>query len=61
MTVFIEHLILVSVIFLMLGVGMKTPFGQILAATHLASVTREQTQQETTLIEDTFTRAPGNR
>jgi BASS family bile acid:Na+ symporter len=31
MTVFIEYLILVSVIFLMLGVGMSTPFGQILA------------------------------
>ena len=33
----------------------------LLAAAHLASVTREQVQQETTLIEDTFTRAPEER
>jgi len=33
----------------------------LLAAAHLASVTREQAQQETTLIEDTFTRAPRDR
>jgi hypothetical protein len=32
----------------------------LLAAAHLASVTQEQVQQETTLIEDTFTRAPGD-
>jgi hypothetical protein len=30
----------------------------LLAAAHLASVTLEQAQQETTLIRDSFTRAP---
>jgi hypothetical protein len=30
----------------------------LLAAAHLAGVTREQAQQETTLIEDTFTKSP---
>jgi hypothetical protein len=33
----------------------------LLAAAHLASVTRDQMQQETTLIEDTFTQSPDGR
>ncbi len=33
----------------------------LLAAAHLASVTRDQAQQETTLIEDTFTKSAGDR